>query len=200
MKNLTKLFLLAFAMAACLACSDLSDDFAADQLKSGNFGSDKSDDMNMVTVPFVLDMMGTYVYGPFGIPTDKCDINVFVNAAGTGTHLGNFTGQFDFCVYPLFDEDGNLVRGDYSGSDSYFVSANGDTLFIGGSGSVIPGRLDEHPDYVVSYWRDPFVILGGTGRFEGASGSGMTDDYNSSEDTFSHHHWEGTITMKKGKR
>ena len=65
---------------------------------------------------------------------------------------------------------------------------------------VITGRLEDHPDYVVSYWRDPFEILGGTGRFEGAFGGGMTDDYNSSEDTNSHHHWKGTITMKKGKR
>ena len=66
-------------------------------------------------------------------------------------------------------------------------------------GAVLPGRLDDHPEEVVSYWRDPFVILGGTGRFEDASGGGMTDDYNSSEDNNSHHHWVGTITMKKGK-
>jgi len=46
----------------------------------------------------------------------------------------------------------------------------------------------------------PFVILGGTGRFEGATGGGMTDDYNSSEDPYSHHQWVGKITLVKGKR
>jgi hypothetical protein len=42
---------------------------------------------------------------------------------------------------------------------------------------------------VVSYWKDPFVILGGTGKYEGATGDIITDDYNSSEDPYSHHHW-----------
>ena len=79
------------------------------------------------------------------------------------------------------------------------VAANGDILYISGEGFVIDGRLDDHPEYVISYWRDPFVILGGTGRFEGATGEGWTDDYNSSEDPNSHHNWTGTITMVKGK-
>ncbi|MBP1668794.1 MAG: hypothetical protein H6Q21_1160, partial [Bacteroidetes bacterium] len=47
------------------------------------------------------------------------------------------------------------------------------------------------------YWRDPFEILGGTGKFKGATGKGTTDDYNSSEDPYSHHHWTGTITLLK---
>jgi hypothetical protein len=62
------------------------------------------------------------------------------------------------------------------------------------------GRLSDRPSYVIEYWRDPFVILGGTGRFEGATGGGMTDDYNSALDPYSHHHWNGTITMVKGKQ
>ena len=54
-----------------------------------------------------------------------------------------------------------------------------------------PSRKYERDD-----WRDPFVFKGGTGRFEGASGGGKTDDYNSSEDPNSHHHWKGTIRLK----
>ncbi len=57
--------------------------------------------------------------------------------------------------------------------------------------------MEDHPDHVVSYWRDPYKILGGTGKFEGATGEGMTDDYNSSEDQNSHHHWKGTMTLLK---
>ena len=38
----------------------------------------------------------------------------------------------------------------------------------------------------------------GMGRFEGATGSGTNDDYNSDLDPYSHHHWTGTITLVKG--
>jgi hypothetical protein len=44
------------------------------------------------------------------------------------------------------------------------------------------------------------IVMGGTGSFEGATGTIMSDDYNSSEDPYSHHHWKGTITMVKGKQ
>jgi hypothetical protein len=51
-----------------------------------------------------------------------------------------------------------------------------------------------------NFAKDPFKILGKTGRFKGASGSGMTDDYNSDLDPYSHHHWKGTITLVKGNQ
>jgi len=197
MKTLTKILFVALCMLFVLACSKSSDEILEVDLKSGNLGADRSDDAIMVTVPFVVDYVGTYT-DP-GSTTDKCITNVIVDGVGTGTHVGNSTVHFDFCVNPIF-EDGVFIRADYGNADAYIVAANGDTLFVSVEGAVLPGRLEDHPDYVVSYWRDPFVILDGTGRFEGATGGGMTDDYNSSEDANSHHHWEGTITMKKGKR
>ncbi len=149
-----------------------------------------------VTVPFKAEFLGDYIHaGPdleelTGLEP-KCEFaRVIVDFEGNGTHLGKFTGNFDFCVGP----EG------YGQTDAYMVAANGDILFVSIEGQVIPGRLDDHPEYVVSYWRDPFVILGGTGRFEGASGGGTSDDFNSSQDSNSHHSWNGTIKMKKGKR
>lgn len=166
------------------------DDAALTTLKKG---TDKS---VFVTVPFKAEFLGDYIYvGPdneeaTGLPP-KCElVRVIVDFEGNGTHLGKFTGNFDFCVGP----EG------YGQTDAYMVAANGDRLMISISGNVIQGRLDDHPEYVTSYWRDPFVILGGTGRFEGATGGGISDDYNSSLDPNSHHNWNGTITMKKGKR
>ncbi len=183
--------LLFFMAGICLmiSCSEsdetlLVDDPTGDHLKSGKSG-------HTVTVPFKADFIGTYVD-----PGDAtCEFPqlwpVKVNFEGTGTYLGKFTGYFSFCV------DGNSG---YGPSVSEMVAANGDILYVSIEGQVIGGREDDHPDYVTSYWRDPFVILGGTGRFEGATGEGMSDDYNSSEDPNSHHHWNGTITMVKGKR
>ena len=81
------------------------------------------------------------------------------------------------------------------------TAANGDELWLeiplGFVNNTQPE--DGQPEYVTSWWRDPFVITGGTGRFEGATGGGMTDDYNSTEDDNSHHNYTGTITMAKGK-
>ncbi|MCY1722227.1 hypothetical protein OU798_17870 [Prolixibacteraceae bacterium Z1-6] len=190
-----KMFKLLFfgALSVCLffACSELGEDYSGD-LKSGNLGSDKDGDVKMVTVPFNVDYLGTYQ--PLG---DKCDVNVIVDGIGTGTHVGNSTIHFDFCILS------NSADGDstyYGNTYAYIVAANGDTLFVSIEGAVVEPPLDDHPDYVVNYWRDPFKILDGTGRFEGATGGGWSNDYNSTEDNYSHHHWEGTIKMKKGKR
>lgn len=155
-----------------------------------------------VTVPFRADFVGTYMYaGPEAScgawePQDGIMIGMVINeGSGTGTQLGNFTHYFEFCfdfvssVYPLH----HMV--------AYFTAANGDILYASCAGQVLSGRLDYHPADVNSYFKDPFVILGGTGRFEGATGSGFTDDYN--RDSFpdnSFHHWRGTLTMVRGNR
>ncbi len=125
-------------------------------------------------------------------------MNVVVDGVGNGTHVGNSTIHFDFWILSL-SADGDSVY--YGNTYAYIVAANQDTLFVSIEGAVVNTPLDDHPHYVINYWRDPFVILGGTGRFEGAGkGGGWSDDYNSTEDDYSHHQWEGTITMKKGKR
>ena len=186
-------FLMAciFMLSTCTNSEDIiNEDSLSTSLKKGN------DTPVFVTVPFKAKFIGDYRYvGPdieeYTGLEPRCEFaRVIVDFEGNGTHLGKFTGNFDFCAGP----EG------YGPSDSYMVAANRDTLFVSISGNVINGRLDEHPEYVISYWQDPFVILGGTGRFEGATGSGMSDDYNSSLDPNSHHNWNGTITMKKGKR
>jgi len=200
MKIANYFLIVAVCLSLCYSCSDTFEE-STSELKSGELGADKSHETKMVTVPFKADFIGTYTYGSFGEtnPDPRCPINVVVDGFGTGTHVGNSAVHFDFCVNPIFEGD-VFIRGEYGNTEAYIVAANGDKLFVSVEGAVLPGRLDDHPDYVVSYFRDPFEILGGTGRFEGASGGGMTDDYNSSEDSNSHHHWEGTITMKKGKR
>jgi len=196
MKRLFQLLALASLLVACSESTDFwgnetPEPFTGDLTSDENARRAGHDKPVMVTVPFKADFIGEYQ--PI-IGDPECTAPqlypVSVDFEGTGTHLGKFTGNFSFCV----DGENN-----YGPSVSYMVAANGDILFVSIEGQVIIGREDDHPDYVVSYWRDPFVILGGTGRFEGATGEGMSDDYNSSEDINSHHHWVGTITMKKGK-
>ena len=118
---------------------------------------------------------------------------------GTGTHLGKLTSTFTFCG------DGGF----YSGQ-GYFVAADGDSLFIEIAGQVfveIPWDPATHYD---AYFQDPFSFVGGTGRFEGASGGGMTDSLVDlwDEDTpfpgpiienhRTDHVWTGTLILPNG--
>jgi hypothetical protein len=195
MKSLKRILLLIAVVSLIFSCSKYEEDDMNVSLKKGNA------EPKAVTVPFKADFVGTYSYaGPEAScgewnPAGGIMWGMVINeGGGTGTHLGRFTHYFEFCC--------EFISGIYPAHHmvAYFTAANGDVLYVSCAGQVIEGKAPDHPDYVVSYFRDPFVILGGTGRFEGATGSGWTDDYNSSEDPYSHHHWRGTITLVKGKR
>ncbi len=150
----------------------------------------------MVTENFKADFTGEYKYvGPDTLSNKKCigqlSLRAIVDGKGTGTPMGDFTVHFDFCGDSLSN---------YGNSYAYMVSSDNDTLLIDLSGRVIEGRLDDHPEYVTEYWRDSIRFIGGTGKYEGATGKGITDDYNSSQDNNSHHSWKGTITMGKANK
>jgi len=186
MKTLKNTFLLMAVFCMILSFSNCN-------LPGSNKGKDT---VRMTTIPFAADALGEYIYvGPDTLQDQKCNDSLsawraIVNCKGTGTPIGHFTGYFDFCG----DADSH-----YGNAFAYLVAENGDTLYIDASGQVIDGKLDEHPAFVVSYWKDKFEITGGTGKYRGATGSITTNDYNSSEDMNSHHHWEGTITMPEEK-
>lgn len=199
MKSLIKFSFILFAVLFISACEK------ADDTLIDNSNELKSAKTEYVTVPFRADFVGTYMEGTGPNlmcgewdPANGLFWGVVINeGGGNATHLGKFTHHFEFCC--------DFYNGDYPGPtghmDAWFIAANGDTLFVSVSGVVVNGRLDHHPEDVNSYFTDPWLILGGTGRFEGASGSGVTDDYN--RDSYpdnSFHHWTGTITMKKGKK
>ena len=142
--------------------------------------------------PFEATFTGTYSQVITGEELKDCaekyECRVIVNFHGDAKQFGHIWGQFSFCACG--------PEGEYAPTQSYFVAGEGDTLFFSCEGKVIQGKAPGHPDFVTSYWRDPFVFLGGTGRFKGAKGGGKTDDYNSSEDPNSHHHWKGKIILR----
>jgi hypothetical protein len=156
----------------------------------------QSNKTEFVAHQFKAEFVGNYV-DPGTPHTRRCPDRIHVNVVGEGK--GTFIGQSilhaDFCVAM---PDTTLNHTAYGGpSDIFIIAENGDTLFIELSGKVIRGRQNDHPDHVISYWRDSFYIKGGTGKFADATGSGLTDDYNSILDSFSHHHWVGTISIPK---
>ena len=191
MKTLKRILLFIVGVGLLSACSK-SDQFWGDEPLGKSIKGVKTEPV-MVTTPFKVDYLGNYtsmeVVAGCG---DYPNMRIVVDGTGTGTYVGKSTVHFDFCC--------NVETGVYGFGvpTEYIVAANGDILYISCAGQVKTGRLPDHPDYVNSYWKDPFVILGGTGRFKGSTGGGMTDDYNSDLDPYSHHHWTGTITMVKG--
>jgi hypothetical protein len=209
--NIIRKLLLAVTVSGLLICSpEFGNQIRADDPPGKDTGQIPAEKVT-VTLPFDAISIGTYVSADPEAACGDCPVNeegqpagpecwvrVINEGEGTEINLGNFTHHFEFCA--------DWINGTYPSpkagapkSVGYFEDDNGDRMYIMSAGTVYEGRLEEHPEYVNSWWRDPWEITGGTGRFEGATGSGMTDDYNSDLDPYSHHHWKGTITLVKGK-
>jgi len=105
-------------------------------------------------VPFKGTLEGSFTV----IPVPPPSINRVLEATGHATQLGDFTYDFPHTV-------GRSVTPATATGTATFTAANGDQVFASISGEatpVAPGVL-----LVVELG----TILGGTGRFEGASGS-----------------------------
>ncbi|MDF1570914.1 MAG: hypothetical protein RQ743_12555 [Bacteroidales bacterium] len=198
MKAILKIFFWMAAFSLVAGC-DKTDEFIPDedfQLKSVQ--------LHEVTVPFEVNLLGQITN--VDLEATECTdegyyCRVIVESTGTATHMGKVSLTFNFCTYGPDDPDVPGEDNKYAGSSAVLVAANGDELFLYlEGGTVIVGRTDDHPDYVVDYWRDPIEILGGTGRFEGASGTLQMDDFTTNIDTYTHHQWTGEITLVKGKK
>ena len=105
--------------------------------------------------PFSLQGAGTVTFTDGNPPTGG-----EVTASGTATHLGQWTqvGVLSFTYNP----DSPLIQ---AGGSEFFMAANGDKLYY-----QIHGELDP----VTGIATGTFLFVGGTGRFEGASGSADT--------------------------
>src|SRR5687767_3398986 len=102
---------------------------------------------------------------------------------GTGTLLEGFTFYAEFC--------NNLETGEYGPAKvCTFTASNGDELYCSAQGQVLPTT---NPDYDLEF-KDPFTIIGGTGRFKGATGNGTTNSFVKRAAKRTDHIWTGTIT------
>lgn len=201
MKTLLKTLFFATLIGVIAGCSDTSeiDSLENLSLKKGHM------EPGMVTVPFKADLVGEYQAYYFPgmdkfICSDEFGCQIIVDAEGTATHMGKVSAHFDFCACGPPNPDIENVSDKYGPAEVSLIAANGDKLFLMVEGYVVTGNLDYHPEDVWSYWKDEYIITGGTGRFDGATGTLMTDDYNrTSYPESSFHHWSGTINMKKGR-
>ncbi len=84
-------------------------------------------------------------------------------ATGTATHLGRTTCATWHCT-PLGDQ--------ITGGTGTLTAANGDQVFVTYSGTAPFNLATAVPGVTAIPMGGPFTIVGGTGRFAGASGSG----------------------------
>ena len=115
-------------------------------------------------MPFRGDVEGTetqdFRFNEDGMPTGFA-----VTGSGTGeaTHLEEFTATWEFPDAVIDQTTGNV-----SGNGSRrFVAANGDILVTEGTAAGTP----PDPATGIASVRETHIIIGGTGRFAGASGN-----------------------------
>jgi hypothetical protein len=83
---------------------------------------------------------------------------------GTMTHLGRVTGAHSQCIDPTGEHQNPLA---FTNGIVTFTASNGTKLFATFAGVLQP--TDEPGVFAAA---NPFQIVGGTGRFEGATGGG----------------------------
>ena len=106
-------------------------------------------------VPFKGVIEGTEDFTFLDPPEDGINLIIEGSGGGNATHLGRFTATWH----------GDITFGvEFSPIIRTFVAANGDELYAEGLGAGTPPDPDQ---FVVEL----MTITGGTGRFEGATGS-----------------------------
>ncbi|WP_455170000.1 hypothetical protein [Aegicerativicinus sediminis] len=126
-----------------------------------------------VTVPFKAEFFTKrdYSYTPDCSAYGDYSSPNYQVGSGDGTHLGDFTVTISFCGPP-----GEFK---YVGGEGTFVADNGDELYFNipptGEIGIIYQVFDD--PYYELWFGDAFEITGGTGRFMGATGSGVTDSW-----------------------
>jgi hypothetical protein len=131
------------------------------------------------TVPFMARYEAQVVSVGPGL---GCDARLFLEGAGNGTQLGQFTITLGFCGRA----DGTLDNG-----TGTFVAANGDLLNI-----IFHGVSDGgHP---ILHFTSFVTFVGGTGRFEGATGTATVNGIFDANTGAGPADWNGTITLPNG--
>ena len=132
---------------------------------------------------------------------DGCGEGIVINTQegmGTATHLGLITTRMVFCFNLNPGDPDNFGRYYFlpGPENGYFMAANGDQLWLTVSDGLVifdPAVCGEY----IACFHDPFLLTGGTGRFEGATGGGWIDS-RTRPDGRTEHHWTGTVTLRPG--
>jgi hypothetical protein len=101
-------------------------------------------------------------------PGGECPfVQTVVEGTGTASHLGKLTITRTHCFTP--ENNPPIHDGSWEA-----VAANGDRVWGSYFGSLVPTEFDDQGNPILGEITSPYTLDGGTGRFEGASGEGIT--------------------------
>lgn len=195
----SKLFptILAAALVAA-GCTDVHQPLAPEgNLAVLEYGAGKGPASQpvSVTVPFKADFS---VWSKTDYADRRCGAHplyfLTMEGHGNATHLGKVTVRFTFCC--------DVSTGAYWGTEATFVAANGDELWLTiPLGQIVPNHGD-NSHYYQTRFDDPMPIVGGTGRFQGATGLLTTNAWvhDGADEWRTDVFPEGTLTMVQGKK
>lgn len=143
---------------------------------------------------------------PSGEVPDGCVGFIETTQEGRGTHIGRFTGTGSTCVRqadqrddpPIWDHEPAppyLVAVDFV-AENVWVASNGDELWVRSGASLFVQSLKTGAATV----RADLEILGGTGRFAGASGVLVVTGGREAGEPGDHLRFDGEITLQAGTR
>ena len=124
----------------------------------------------------------TFVPAP---PPDAILMFVDGNASGNATQLGKYTATFKATV--------DLGCGCSQGDSIHFIAANGDSLYGLGQGVGVPDK----PGF--NLVTQAYRIMGGTGRFAGATGNFIVIRLANNATGVSSGSFDGSIMIPSGK-
>lgn len=203
MKTLNYLFFSLFSICMIAACDvNRADVQPQDSILGPQAITSGVNEDGLLSKPFKATFFTETKADEVGINPEECPtppFNFFNVQVGSGeaTHLGQFTVRITFCVdITDFSDDGTLTGDEsapYNNGIGTFIAANGDELHFTISGVIVP---TDNPNYDFEF-QDPFDLTGGTGRFEGATGGGLTDSFHDQSTQITDHKWTGELIFPK---
>lgn len=100
------------------------------------------------------------------LPDTNCapvNLRTVSDAAGIVTHLGRVVSTSEHCTPPGADISGRMT----------LTAANGDELYLDYGGTCLPDTPELIAGETYFVCENPFVVGGGSGRFDDATGSGL---------------------------
>lgn len=161
------------------------------------FTTEEDDTTRAFESQFYTDLQGIAPDERCGDPLQGRFMNT-QEGQGESPQLGAFTVRITFCVDATdVLDDGLLTEGEslpYDTGVGVFTTSEGEELRFTTFGTVLPSS---HPDFDYEF-SDPFEFTGGTGRYKGARGSGMTNSLVDlqTEPSRTQHTWTGVLTLR----
>ncbi|HYX05350.1 MAG TPA: hypothetical protein VE912_01320 [Bacteroidales bacterium] len=194
MKTTVKLSVMLLAMVFIFSCSKTEDNKTITGPPSSNL---------YMAIPFCANLTGECtILDTDNVPCQDEGYGCYTEivACGNCSELGNISTTMKYCSCGPDDETIPGSDSKYEGGAYVLETANGNLLFLtSNGGSVIEGRTKDHPDLVKSYWQEKMQIVGGTGKYEGATGEINVNGYYSSMDQYTHHEWTGTVYVPRDR-